>query len=272
MTRTALLLLLMMSGTLYGCLGSGVRLTPGQQKLAVLQQRAQLQTERGRPTEAERLLQEALRLAASLDDRQGQTSVLLQQARLARQTGNLEAADQVIAKALPLATGGPYHADAAQERALLELARNDVAAATQWAEIARREERGALIASRLNLLARLALLQGNRDRAAQLAEEALNKTTDDSLASERANALRMLGMIDGQQGRFDQAEHKLHQALVLDKQLELSARIAADLEALAELAGLRDDTPAQQEYQQRATTVRDAINDVKQPLPQPGAP
>jgi len=271
MTRTVLLLLVM-SGTLYGCLGGAARLTPGQQKLAVLQQRAQLQTDRGRQTEAERLLQEALRLAASLDDRQGQTSVLLQQARLARQTGDLVAADQVIAKALPLATGGPYHADAAQERALLELARNDVAAATRWAEIARREEQGELIASRLNLLARLALLQGDRERAVQLAEEALKKTTDDSLAAERANALRMLGMIRGQQGRHDQAQQELHQALALDKQLELPARIAADLEALAELAGLRGDTAAQQEYQQRATTVRDAINDDKQPPPQPETP
>jgi len=260
-----LLLLLMISCTLCGCLGGAVRLTPGQQKLAVLQQRAQLQVDRGRQDEAARLLQEALRLAASLDDQQGQTSVLLQQARLARQTGNLEAADRAIAKALPLATGSRFHADVAQERALLELARNDSTAATQWAEVARREERGELIATRLNLLARLALLQGNLDRAAQLAEEALQKTTDDSLAAERANALRLLGMIRGQQGHYDQAEQKLRLALALDKQLELPVRIAADLEALAELAGLRGDSTAQQEYQQRATTVKEAINDLKQP-------
>jgi hypothetical protein len=75
----------------------------------------------------------------------------------------------------------------------------------------------------------------------------------------------MLGMVRGQQGRHDQAEQKLRQALALDKQLELPVRIAADLEALAELAGLRGDSAAQQEYQQRATTVKEAIIDLKQP-------
>lgn len=262
MTR-AILLLLVLSCTLCGCLGGAVRLTPGQQKLAVLQQRAQLQVDRGRHAEATRLLQEALRLADSLDDHQGQTSVLLQQSRLARQTGDLEAADQAIAKALPLATGGPYHADAAQERALLELARDNITAASQWAETALREERGELIGNRLNLLARLALLQGDLVRAAQLAEEALKKTTDDSSAAERANALRMLGTVHGRQGRHEQAQQTLHQALTLDKQLELPARIATDLEALAELAALRNDTTAQQRYLQRAATVKNAISDLE---------
>lgn len=263
MIRTVLLVLMLCS-VLFGCLGgSAAKLSPSQQKLSLLQQRAQLQVDRGRHADAARLLQEALRLADSLDDRQGQASILLQQARLARQTGDLEAADQAIAKALPLAAGGPYHADAAQERALLELTRNNVAAAAQWAETALREERGELIGSRLNLLARLALLEGDLDRAAQLAEEALKKTTDDSSAAERANALRMLGTVHGRQGRHEQAQQTLHQALTLDKQLELPARIAADLEALAELAALRNDTTAQQRYLQRAATVKNAISDLE---------
>jgi len=271
MTRTVLLLLVV-SSTLCGCLGGAARLSPGQHKLAILQQRAQLQVDRGRQDDAARLLQEALRLAASLDDRQGQTSVLLQQARLARQTGDLATAELAIATALPLATGSSYHADAAQERALLELTRNNIAAATHWAAIAQREERGDLIGSRLNLLARLALLQGDLDQAARLAEEALQKTADDEQAAERANALRMLGTIHGRQGRFDQAQQTLHLALALDKQLELPTRIASDLEALAELAGMRGDTAAQQEYQQRAITVKNAIDEIRQPLQRPGEP
>lgn len=263
MIRTVLLLLLLCSA-LFGCLGNAARLSPGQHKLVSLQQRAQQQLDRGRQDEAARLLQEALRLAESLDDQQGQATVLLQQARLARQSGNLETAERTIAKALPLATGSPYYADAAQERALLELARNDIAAATHWAETAQREEHGPLIGSRLNLLARLALLQGNLDRAARLAEEALQTTVDDGLAAERANALRILGTVHGRLGRYDQAQQMLQQALALNKQLELPARIAADLVALAELAGQRGDTEAQQQFQQRAATVKSAISDLKQ--------
>lgn len=262
MTRTALLLVAL-CGVLFGCLGGAARLSPSQIKLASLQQRAQQQADRGRHADAAGLLQEALRLADSLDDHQGQASVLLQQARLARQSGDLETAERTIAKALPLAMGNPYHADAAQEQALLELARNKIDAATHWAETALREERGGLIASRLNLLARLALLRGDLDRAAGLADKALKNTDTDTLATERANALRILGMVHGRQGRHDQAQHTLQQALILDKQLELPARIAADLEALAGLAEQRGDTAAQQRYLQRAATVKNAISDLE---------
>lgn len=258
MTRS-FLLLLFVSGTLSGCMGGTATLSPSQQKLVDLQQRAQLQASRGQQSDAARLLQEALTLSSSLDDRHGQASVLIQQARLARQSGDLETADRAISQALSLACGSQYYADAAQERALQELVRNHLETATQWAETARREEHGDLIGSRINLLARLALLQGDHQRAALLAEEALRNIHAEQLPAERANALRLLGVAKARQGQHDQAEQILQQALTLDKQLELPPRIAADLEALAELAGQRGDTAAQKQYLQRSATVRSAI-------------
>lgn len=257
MIRT--LFVLSVLATLCGCLGgTAARQSPSQHRLADLQQRAQTSAEKGLHADAARLLQEALRLASSLDNRQGQASVLLQQARLARRNGELLAADQAITRGLVLAQGSELYADAAQERALLELALGKTEVAVRWAETALQEERGALRARRLNLLARLALVQGNTDQAGQLAEQALTRASSDALAAERANALRILGIVRGNQKRYPEGEQLLQQALTLDKELELPTRIAADLEALAELAVQRGDATVQQQFLQRAKSVREA--------------
>lgn len=256
----ALSLVVLASLLLPGCfVGGAAKPSLSQQRLADLQERAQLSADNGLRDDAGRLLQEALQLASSLDNRQGQTSVLLQQARLARQYGDRATAEQAVNRALALSTGSTSYADAAQEKSLQELAAGKTDAAVQWAETALREERGELLARRLNLLARLALLQGKLDAAAARAEQALNHASSEQLATERANALRMLGSMKGRQGQYIEGERLLGQALALDKGLELPTRIAADLDALAELSRLQGDVSRQQAYQQRAETVRSAI-------------
>lgn len=259
MTRTlpCLLALFMLSG----CFGSGgARPTLTQQKLADLQQRAQLNADKGRYADAERLLGEALLLTSSLDDRTGQAAVLLQQARLARQSGTAARAEKAIQRALELSANTALFADAAQEKALQELQAGRFETATSWAETALREERGNLLARRLNLLARLALLQKNYDHAGKLAEQALDKSSAAPLATERANALRILGTVRGHQKRYHEGERLLQEALSLDKELELPERIAADLEALAHLAGQQGNGELQHQLQQRAKTVRDTLS------------
>lgn len=256
----ALSLVVLASLLLPGCFGGGAaKPSLSQQRLADLQERAQLSADNGLRDDAGRLLQEALQLASSLDNRQGQTSVLLQQARLARQHGDRATAEQAVNRALALSSGSTGYADAAQEKSLQELAAGKTDAAVQWAETALREEPGELLARRLNLLARLALLQGKLDAAAARAEQALNHASSEQLATERANALRMLGSMKGRQGQYAEGERLLGQALALDKGLELPTRIAADLDALAELSRLQGDVSRQQAYQQRAETVRSAI-------------
>jgi len=251
---------LLISLTLAGCFGGGaVTRSVTQQRLTDLQQRAQISADKGFYDDARRLLQEALQLAGSLDDRQGQAAVLVQQARLARQNNQQAQAGQAVAQALNLSVGSDLHADAAQEKALQELAAGRTDQALNWAEIALREERGDRLARRLNLLARLALLQGRTTDAANLAEQALKKSGAEPMAAERANALRMLGTVRGQQQRYAEGEQLLGQALELDKQLELPDRIAADLEALAVVAALRGDQVRQQDYRHRAQTVMDSL-------------
>lgn len=254
---------LLCSLLLVGCFGGATARTVTQQRLTDLQQRAQISADKGFYHDARQLLQEALRLAGSLDDQQGQASVLIHQARLARQHNDPTLARQAVTQALKLSAGGALQADAAQEMALQELMAGRTDQALSWAETARREERGDLLARRLNLLARIALIQGRTADAAKLAEQALGKSDGQPMAAERANALRILGTVRGQQQQYLEGERLLGQALELDKQLELPARIAADLEALGTLAGLQGDQARQNDYLKRAQTVLDSMNAFK---------
>lgn len=251
------ILILAASALLSGCFGSRVQLSEHERKISDLNERALGSAAKGYATDAQELLQEALRLDSAQDDRNGVSLTLLNQSRLARHDGKLQLAAQLVEQALANAGGTSQYADAAQEKALQELAANRLAEAGRWARISLTSEQGNLQGRRLNLLARIALMTGDKTEAARLAEAALAANKRDGAELERANSLRMLGLITAQERQFDKAEELLQEALKLDKQQEASAKIAADLEALAELAGLQGNKELQQGYLQRAKTVRE---------------
>lgn len=241
-----------------GCAANkATQLSEHERRITDLNERALDSAAKGYDTDAQKLLQEALQRSLAQDDRSGATVTLLNQSRLARHGGNLQLAAQLVEQALVSATGTIQYADVAQEKALQELAGNRLAEAGRWAEIARTSEKGNLLGRRLNLLARIALLKKENSAATLLAEQALAANKGDGMELERANSLRMLGLIRAQERQFDKAEELLQEALSLDKQQAASAKIAADLEALSELAGLKGDKNLQQGYLQRAKTVRE---------------
>lgn len=241
-----------------GCLGNRSTLIAEQQRVINnLNERALAFAEKNRDADAQKLLQEALRLASSLDDLNGQIMTLLNQARLARHNKSPQAAAQYVDQALRLAAGTAGYADAAQEKSLQELGAGRFELATRWADTALISEQGNLSGRRYNLLARIALLKGDTSGAAHQAELALSHNRGDGQELERANSLRILGKIKAQAGQFEKAEEMLQEALMLDKQQAVPSRIAADLDALAELAGLKKETARQQEYQNRAKTIRE---------------
>lgn len=254
-----MLLALVVSG-MFGCSGTKtVLLQEQQRRIMDLNERALQQALSGYQREADTLLQEALRLATSLDDRETEVLTLLNQSRLARHVGNQQAAFSAVEQALLLAKGSEQYADAAQERALLELSTGKLDAAATWAEAARATETGDNLGRRLNLLTRIALLQGKQQEAAQLAEKALDANRKEGQELEQANALRMLGGIRAREGAFEKAAELLGKALQLDKQEAEPRKIADDLDALAELAGLQQDITRQTAYRQRATRVRQSL-------------
>ena len=234
-----------------------VPLAEQQRKIYDLNERALASSEKGYDLDTQKLLQEALRLAASLDDREGQTLTLLNQSRCARHNGKHKEAASTLEQAIIKSTGTPLYADVAQEKALQELAANRLDEATHWAELARDAEQGSLHGRRLNLLARIALQKNDLDGANRFAEQALAVNNDAGQELERANSLRMLGVVKFQTGQWEKAEALLQQALVLDKQQAAPLKIAADLEAMAELAALKKEPARQQDYLQRARLVRE---------------
>jgi len=264
--RTATLILLATTTLTTGCLGGKSSLIAEQQRLiSDLNERGLTFAEQGRNADAQKLLQEALRLAASLDDRHGQIMTLLNQARLARHNNRPEVAEQHVDQALQLAVGTRDYADAAQEKSLQELLTGRLEQATRWADAALAAEQGNLRGRRLNLLARIVLLKGDTAGATRLAELALSANSGDGLELERANSLRMLGLLKTQAGQLDKAEEMLQEALKLDKQQAVPSRIAADLDALATLAGRKQEPARKQEYLNRAKLVRENSQPIKRP-------
>lgn len=263
MTKTTcgmLVALVMLGMLVVGCSSTKtVLLQEQQRRIMDLNERALQQALSGDQREADALLRQALRLATSLDDRETKVLTLLNQSRLARHAGKQQAAFSTVEQALLLAKGSEQYADAAQERALWELSTGKLDAAATWAEAARAAESGDNLGRRLNLLARIALLQGKQQEAAQLAEKALDANRKEGQELEQANSLRMLGTIRAREGAFERAAELLKKALQLDKQEAEPRKIAEDLDALAELAGLQQDTTQQSIYHQRATWVRESL-------------
>ncbi|NJD39899.1 MAG: hypothetical protein FIA89_16510 [Geobacter sp.] len=244
-----------------GC--STIRTTPQDEQLrrmVDLNERALASAEKGQRSDATKLLQDSWRLAIALDDQPMQIMTLLNQSRLARRNHDLAESRTYLDKALHISgQQGPLFADLAQEQALWALAAGDLTEAQRWATAAHRAEEGSQLGRRLNLLARVALLRGQRSEAKTLAEQALanNKTVGQEL--ERANSLRTLGIIATQEGDWIAAEEQLQAALTLDRQQAAPHRIISDLEALAELAGRQQQTERQQEYLQRARMAREQL-------------
>ncbi len=263
LTRGMLVTLVMFG--MFGCSGTKTVLLQEQQRRIVdLNERALQQALSGHQGEADTLLQQALRLADSLDDRETEVLTLLNQSRLARHAGKQQAAFSAVEQALARAKGSEQYADAAQERALLELSTGKLDTAASWAEAARTAESGDNLGRRLNLLARITLLQGKQQEAAQLAEKALDANRKAGQELEQANTLRLLGSIRARERAFEKAAELLEKALQLDKQEAEPRKIAEDLDALAELAGLQQDTSRQAAYRERATRVRESL---KPPAP-----
>lgn len=230
-----------------------------QRKIKDLNERALLSADQGHMLDSHKLLDEAVRRAYALDDQDSVALTSLNQSRLARHRGDLKTAVESANRAVKLGTASNYYADAAQEMALIELSGNRFNEALRWAELSRNMEKGRLVGRRLNLLARIHLLIGNLDVAEQFANEGLKASERGDLYAEQANALRMLGNIYIKRGQFIKAGDTLNQALLRDKSLADSDKIAADLEALAELSKREGNEQKFAEYAQRARMVRENL-------------
>ncbi len=251
------MLILLIFVTLLGCAtDKNLPLAAQQQKILDLNERALASAEKKNHTDASKLLEDALRIASSLDDQESQIITLLNMSRIARHEKKMSEASKFISKAFQIKTDSPLYADMAQEKALQELNSGNIDKAVLWAETALSNEQGKLIGRRLNLMARIYLIKGDLTTALDYAELALKSNTIPLLKEERGNSLRILGTVKTRGLQFEDAEKLLQEALTLDRQMAISTKIAADLDALADLAGMQNNNIKKEEYLKRAESVR----------------
>lgn len=222
--------------SLTGCFGGAPQkpLPQTQARAESLLMRAVRAEQRGDVREAEKLLRESLGVSSSIDDAPAKAKALVNLARLFRLGREPSKAAEAIDAALEiLEPEAAFHAEACQEKALVELSSGKAAAALPWAERAVVKERGGLLGRRLNLLGRIQLARGDMTAAAAALKKALDENRRSGHAEEEANSLRMLGIIARTGNEVAESERLLSEALEIDKRIGASVKIATDLEELA---------------------------------------
>lgn len=236
-----------------------------QLRAASLLERALRAQQKGQSSQAEQLLRESLASSSSIEDNPARIVALVNLARLNRLEGDSAAAAEYADQALRLCSLHPeFMAEAAYEKAHIELALNNHDQALLWAVRSVDAEGEPLKGLRRNLLARTQLAAGDTNAAARSAREALRENRASGLAAEEANSLRLLGTLAHDGGNLESAEALFLEALGIDKRIGASARIGLDLEKLADVAEGRKNLKLAADYLERAGSIyRSAGNRTK---------
>lgn len=224
---------------LTACFGSTAHTVRSEAQLRAeaLLTRAIRAEKKGDAPEALRLLSESLAVSASIEDTPSKTVALINIARLHRLHHEYGQAATAIDAALLLPIGrGDISSEAAREKGLLLLATHDAAAALPWAVKSAETAPETLRGRCLNLLGRIKLATGAMAAAQPDLEKALAENRKNGDGEEEANSLRMLGISARIRRDTEASERLLSEALDLDKRIGASAKIAADLEELAQTA------------------------------------
>jgi len=223
--------------------------------------------QKGDPGEAEKLLIESLTTSSSIEDYPARATALINLARLYRLQHDLLKAETCIDRAL--ATTGidtRLSSEAAYEKALLELAKDNPATALEWAQKAIAAEKGPALGSRLNLAARIQLVRGKWSEADALAGKALSENRSAGQAEEEANSLRILGIVARNEKQYDRGAQFLQEALQIDKRIGKSGKIAVDLGELAVTARNGGKLKESANYLERAYEINLAAGRLRQAM------
>ena len=248
-----------MPALLAGCAGAGGQATfrsDAQSQAATRLERGIRAQNKGEIDQAENYLADSLRISSSIEDNSARITALVNLARLNRLNNKPGQAALYIDQALKLAADLPgFMAEAAYEKALIELAQKHFGEALVWATTSLSSDNGGEKGKRLNLLARIHLAAGNRAEATFFVTKAREESRSNGQASEEANSLRTLGAMERENRRFDEAGKLLLEALAIDKQIGESRKIALDLEELAATAHDQGNLNMELDYLERAFSV-----------------
>jgi tetratricopeptide (TPR) repeat protein len=246
---------------LAGCLGGSVQPVRSDTLLraeAALNRGIRAQ-EQGDAITAERFLTQALALSSSVEDYPLKTTALINLARLNRLRHDLPKAGIFIDQALAAAAAAPrLSAEAAFEKALLELAKDDPVTAMVWVQKSITAQQGSTLGRSLNLAGRIQVVSGKWSEAEALAGKALYENRSAGEFEEQANSLRILGIVARNQKNYAAAGTFLQEAVQIDKRIGKSGKIAADLEELAATARSAGNLKESASYLERAYELHQA--------------
>ena len=218
---------------------------------------------KGHLPRAQRLFEQALRDAMSIEDSEGVAVMSLNLARVARELG---ASADALARLESVSAWHRSHSPAHLDQEI------DLLAAVLLADLGRVEEsltrlrvlrekcpqECALSMGADSLQARLMLEKGEATAALALASAALDRFSTHGNRQEVANLFRVQGEARLALGDFATARQALEAALTIDKTLALPAKIALDLDALSHAALAAQDSAAHARYQERLDELKQA--------------
>jgi tetratricopeptide (TPR) repeat protein len=246
-----------------GCSGSlPPPLPPARAEANRLNERGIEADRRGDGATAMAAFSEAYRRYAAIEHFPGMVTALINSARVSSDRGDFSAAQQALTRADELSRFTPrLKAEVCFEQARLLLRRGKTGEALAWGERALFSADGREEARMLNLLALVRFRLAERERAEALAERALTQARRHDDQREQANALRLSGECALKRGDTASAGTYFNQALALDRDLALGAKIAADLRGLAATAELAGERQSALELWSRAADVSLAGSD-----------
>ena len=244
--------------------------TPAAQgRLAEAEARAAALVRSGDYASAAHKYDEALRLAASVENADAIAANAVNLSIVYQWLGRLSDARDALSVVVDdsrRSFSERRRLQAELRRAILDLAARNNDGAAQWAQ--RAQARCAALsceyaATILNLQAQLALESGRGEEASRLAQGAVERARARADIAETANGLRTLGRARRSQGDAATAIPVLEQALELDRTLADPRKILADLTELSRAAAAAGDRQAARDYAERALAVSRAFNDAR---------
>ncbi len=210
--------------------------------------------ERGDLAAAASDFDEAYRHYSAVEHFPGMVTALINSARVNTARGDITAAGKSLREANALAAFTPsLRGEVAFEQAKLLLKLGKTREALEPGERALAGADGAARSRMINLLAEIRLRLGEPEQADRLANSAL--ATGDGNRGERANSLRLLAECALRRGQNETAASRFNEALVIDKELALSARISVDLRGLANAAEQAGQREKAMDFWKRAVDV-----------------
>lgn len=221
--------------------GKTVELPKVQKEAVVLHQMAENAMNKGRYQVALKIMEDALILHRSIDDRTGEAIDLINIGRIFLGIGQYGEAEDRFNRALEIAISDKSDIMLSETYASigkLHNLRGNNKQAIEVLEMAIGIDRKMghnMLGSRLNLIGIAFGKEGRYDEARVALKEALKINQGNGLEMEVANSYRNFGDLSFEEKRHQEAKGYFIKALEIDKRRGYSAKIGADLKALAEI-------------------------------------